>query len=124
MAILGISFKGTSQEVTHSPALPVIDSLIKHQAHLMVYDPVAMPSLKKERGEMLPFSVAQDMKEALTNADVCLILSDLPSVKDLKAIDFIRLMKKPLVFDGRNVFPLSMMKGVEYYSIGRPAVKP
>jgi hypothetical protein len=33
-------------------------------------------------------------------------------------------MKKPLVFDGRNVFPLSMMKGVEYYSIGRPVVKP
>jgi UDPglucose 6-dehydrogenase len=124
IAILGISFKGTSHEVTHSPALVILDALSKHQAHVIVYDPLAMPSLQKARGEAWSFHVAQDIKEALTHADVCLILSDLPSVKELKAIDFIRLMKKPLVFDGRNVFPLAMMKGVEYYSIGRPAVKP
>ena len=124
VAILGVSFKGTSHEVTDSPALTVMDALTKQRANLTIYDPLAMPSFQKERGSTYAFTVANDIKEALTNADVCVILSDLPSVKELKAIDFIRYMKKPLVFDGRNVFPLSMMKGVEYYSIGRPVVKP
>ena len=101
-----------------------MDALTEQRANLTIYDPLAMPSFQKERGSTYAFTVANDIKEALTNADVCVILSDLPSVKELKAIDFIRYMKKPLVFDGRNVFPLSMMKGVEYYSIGRPVVKP
>jgi UDPglucose 6-dehydrogenase len=124
ITILGVSFKGTSHEVTDSPALTIMDALTEKRANLTIYDPLAMPSFQKERGSTYAFTVANDIKEALTNADVCVILSDLPSVKELKAIDFIRLMKKPLVFDGRNVFPLAMMKGVEYYSIGRPVVKP
>jgi UDPglucose 6-dehydrogenase len=124
VAILGVSFKGTSHDIKDSPALKVIDGLQPYQAHLVIYDPRAMPAFQREYGSSSLLTVAHDIKEALTDADVCLVLSDLPSVKELKAIDFIRLMKKPLVFDGRNVFPLAMMKGVEYYSMGRPAVKP
>jgi UDPglucose 6-dehydrogenase len=61
--------------------------------------------------------------DALQDADVAIILNDAPEIQALQAKDFIKLMKTPIVFDGRNLFQPSTMKGVEYHSIGRPSIK-
>jgi UDPglucose 6-dehydrogenase len=54
---------------------------------------------------------------------VAIVLNDAPEIKALQPKDFIKLMKTPIVFDGRNLYQPSTMKGVEYHSIGRPSSK-
>jgi UDPglucose 6-dehydrogenase len=124
IAILGVSFKGTSKEVTHSPAFSIIDTLTDQKANLFVYDPHAGYDFIEQRGDKPCLAYALTIEDALHDADACVILSDLPELYSLKADDFIQNMKKPLVFDGRNMFSLSSMQGVEYHSIGRPTFKP
>ena len=57
----------------------------------------------------------------LKNADVCFIFTEWPEIKSLAPEKFKTLMKKALVFDGRNIWSPKQMneQGVEYYSIGR-----
>lgn len=122
-AILGVSFKGTSHEVTHSPAFSIVDALTDKHANLFVYDPHAGYDFIEQRGDKPCLAFALTVRDALQDADACVILSDLPELYALTAQDFIRWMKKPLVFDGRNMFSVASMQGVDYYSIGRPIVK-
>ena len=46
-------------------------------------------------------------------------------IKAVEPTEYKRLMRTPLVYDGRNIYGIEDMKlaGVEYYSIGRPYVK-
>ena len=74
----------------------------------------------------LPSSVnfAQDAYEALPGADACLILTEW---EDFAALDLARvkkLLRYPIVIDGRNLFKPAQMEaaGLNYYSVGRPDV--
>ena len=60
-------------------------------------------------------------EEALQDAHICFIFTEWDEIKAIPAAEFKRLMRIPLVYDGRNVFNVQEMKDaeVEYYSIGR-----
>jgi UDPglucose 6-dehydrogenase len=61
--------------------------------------------------------------DALIDADCAVIINDASEIKKLKPKDWIKLMKTPIVFDGRNLFEPTKMDGVEYHSVGRPTHK-
>lgn len=122
IAILGLSFKGNSIEVRHSPALFIVDQFVDKNATIHVYDKKATFDFFEARGEKPCLAYATELNDALKDADACVILTDAPEIKQLKAIDFIKLMKTPVIFDGRNLYPLEAMKGTTYMSMGRPIV--
>jgi UDPglucose 6-dehydrogenase len=123
IAVCGLSFKGSSHEVRHSPAFVIVDTLVDHKANITVYDRKATFEFFEHRGEKPCLAYTSDLKDALKNADVCVLLTDAPELKALKAIDFIQLMKTPIIFDGRNLYSLASMKGTTYISVGRPRIQ-
>ena len=60
----------------------------------------------------------------MRNANICFIFTEWNQIKNLKPEIFKKLMKTPLVYDGRNIYNLNDMEraGVEYYSIGRKGI--
>ncbi|HDR4369164.1 TPA: UDP-glucose 6-dehydrogenase, partial [Bacillus cereus] len=62
--------------------------------------------------------------EALTKADIAVVLTEWDEVVDSLLLQASQLMKEPVIFDGRNCFELNEAKNydVEYHSIGRPSV--
>lgn len=123
IAVLGLSYKGSTTDVRNSPAFKVIDTLADQEAIIFAYDKKATFDFFNMRGEKPCLAYAIEIEEALKNADVAIILNDAKEIKNLKAGDFTRLMKTPIVFDGRNLFDPKTMQGVEYHSIGRPTKK-
>jgi UDPglucose 6-dehydrogenase len=123
IAVCGLSFKGSSHDVRHSPAFLVVDALVDQKAHITVYDKKATFDFFELRGDKPCLAYTSDLKDALNDADVCILLTDAPELKALKAIDFIQLMKTPIIFDGRNLYSLASMKGTTYISVGRPRVQ-
>jgi UDPglucose 6-dehydrogenase len=123
IAVLGLSYKGSTSDVRNSPAFRVVDMLTDQQAIIFAYDQQATFDFFNLRGEKPCLAYAVELDDALNGADCAIILNDAPELKALKAKDFIQKMKTPLVFDGRNLFALDKMTGVEYHSIGRPSVK-
>lgn len=123
VAVLGLSFKGNTEDVRNSPAFFIVQELLNRNARVRVFDPRALDNFKKVMSRHAKLEYCENIEDALHNADCAVILNDAKEFKELKKEFFIDLLKKPIVFDGRNLYRLADMQGVEYYSIGRPATK-
>lgn len=118
IGVLGLSFKSNTDDIRLSPALDVVKMLKKEGSEVKVYDPKAMPKAQKELSGV---TFCKDLYEAAKGSDCLVIATDWPQFKrmDLKVLK--RLLKRPVIIDGRNIFDPGMMKrkGFTYVSIGR-----
>jgi UDPglucose 6-dehydrogenase len=117
---LGLAFKGDTDDVRESPAIAIIEALLKEGAQVQVYDPAAMPKAK----DVLPskdVEYANDPYEAAATCDALLILTEWKEFSNLDLRRIRLLLKHPIVIDGRNLYPTDRMSsaGLIYHSIGR-----
>jgi UDPglucose 6-dehydrogenase len=122
VALWGLAFKPSTDDVREAPALALIDALLARGAKLRVHDPEAMENVRQLYGPKLTYCEQRD--EAIEGADALAILTEWkhfinPDFKQLR-----KLMRGAVIFDGRNLYRPERMTeaGFKYYSIGRPAV--
>ena len=118
VAVLGLTFKPGTDDFREAPSLENIPLLVKEKADIVAYDPVGEEKFKKIHPEI---SYASTPEEALAGASICFIFTEWSEIRNLRPWTCRNLMRVPLVYDGRNIFSPSEMKGagVEYYSVGR-----
>lgn len=120
IAVLGLAFKPGTDDAREAPSKENIELLLKNGAdNIYAYDPVAEENFKKIYPTQITY--VKTLEEALKDADICFIFTEWQEIKSIKPESYKKLMKNPLVYDGRNIYNLKDMKdsGVEYYSIGR-----
>ena len=117
VAILGLTFKPGTDDLREAPSLENVPILLEEGANIKAYDPVGEENFKKVYPKEIEYT--KTPQEALENADMCFIFTEWNEVKQVKPEEYKKLMKTPIVFDGRNIYNLEDMKGMEYYSIGR-----
>jgi len=118
VGILGVTFKAETDDIREAPSLIVIPDLIKEGLNLSVYDPEGISEASKLIDNVAWKKSAYEVAE---NSNCIIILTDWQEFKDLDLEKLRNLMKRPLIYDFRNIFdPDSMKKlGFEYFSIGR-----
>ena len=119
VAVLGLTFKPGTDDLREAPSLDNVKLLLEKGANIYAYDPVGEENyIKKYPTEI---NYVKSPEEALKNANVCFIFTEWDEIKNVKPEEYKKLMKTPLVYDGRNIYDLKEMKknGIEYYSIGR-----
>ena len=93
-------------------------------ARIRAYDPVANGNAKR----LLPASVVFGMSayDAAEGADAIALVTEWNEFRFLNLERLRGLMRRPLIFDGRNLYEPERMRrlGFEYYSIGRKPVLP
>ena len=119
IAVWGVAFKPRTDDIREAPALFLIEGLIAKGAIVSAYDPKAMDHAKGS----LPASVrwAKNGYDALEGADALLLATEW---NEFREPDFMRmksLMRRHLIFDGRNIFNPKTVKalGFEYVGVGR-----
>jgi UDPglucose 6-dehydrogenase len=123
IAVLGLAFKGGTDDIRESPAIELVRELLHEGVRVVAFDPAAMDRAANEFSEgTLEFRT--DPYQAMADADALLILTDWP---DFAALDLNRiqiLLRSPLVLDGRNLYTPSEMEaaGLNYVSVGRAPV--
>ena len=119
VAVLGLAFKAGTDDLREAPSLDNIALLLEQGADIYAYDPVAEDNYKKKYPTEIHY--VTNPEDALKNADVCFIFTEWDEIKEVKLETYKKLMRTPLVYDGRNIYDLDEMKdaGIEYYSIGR-----
>ena len=125
LAVLGLSFKGGTDDIRESPALALIEELVREGSSIAVYDPAAMERVRAER-KGFDVTFCDSAYDAAQGADALLILTDWD---EFGALDLARLrttMKYPIVLDGRNLYSPEIMAehGFTYASVGRPTSSP
>ncbi len=119
IAVWGLSFKPNTDDMREAPSLVLINKLLNSGAEVYAYDPVAINEAKRILGDKIVYS--DNKWDILKNADALMLVTEwnefrVPDYKMMK-----KLMKKTVVFDGRNIYDPSEMKenGFEYFGIGR-----
>lgn len=120
VAVLGLAFKAGTDDLREAPSIENIKLLLENGADIYAYDPVADENFKKRFPEA-KIKYVKEPEDALEGANVCFIFTEWNEIKEVKPEEYKKLMKTPLVYDGRNIYNLQEMEkaGVEYYSIGR-----
>ncbi len=121
LAVLGLAFKGGTDDIRESPAMLTIEALLQEGCKIVAYDPAAQERAKEALGTTVEF--ASDAYEAARGADALLILTEW---EEFVGLDLQRIhgqLKYPIVIDGRNLYDPEVMAGLgfTYYSVGRPA---
>ena len=121
-AIWGLAFKPRTDDMREAPSIVIIEALLKAGAEIAVHDPEALARAREMFGDRVSYH--RGNYDALPGADALLIVTEW---NEFRRPDFARvreLMKSPIIFDGRNLYELSVMKqeGFMYYPVGRSTV--
>lgn len=118
IAIWGLAFKPKTDDMREAPALVLIDKILKAGGKVRAYDPVAMEETHRRIGDVIVY--AKDIYDAAIDADAILMITEWNEFR-LPTWDVIKkIVRKPVVFDGRNIYNRQEMNkvGFEYYGIG------
>ncbi|TYR72635.1 UDP-glucose/GDP-mannose dehydrogenase family protein [Rossellomorea vietnamensis] len=121
-AVLGLSFKPNTDDIREAASLEVIEKLLQQQVDIVVYDPVAIQSVRSIFGDRI--SYASSVEEAVRKKDMAFIITEWEEIKTSQLENLVREMNDPVIFDGRNCFDLRETEKVkmDYISIGRRPV--
>ncbi len=124
IGVLGLAFKGGTDDVRESPALDIVKRLLSEGCTVSAYDPAAAARTK----EVIPpgpcMRYVDDPYAAAQDADALLILNDWQEFAELDLPKLHYTLRYPIVIDGRNLYdPATMTKhGFTYLSVGRPGL--
>ena len=124
LGVLGLAFKGGTDDIRESPAVLVVQSLVQEGCVVAAYDPAAMERAREVLRSNVEF--VGSPYEAATGADALLILTEWEEFATLDLPQINSKLRYPIVIDGRNLYNPEMMAahGFTYYSVGRAPALP
>ena len=122
IGILGLAFKPNTDDMREAKSIQVIARLTERGATVRAYDPVAMDNART----VLPAGVVycDSPYAAAAAADGVALVTEWNEFKYLNLERLRQLLRRPVVFDGRNLWEPERMRrlGFEYHTIGRRPV--
>jgi UDPglucose 6-dehydrogenase len=124
LGVLGLAFKGGTDDIRESPALFLVQALIQEGSKITAYDPAAMERTREAVSCGITF--VNSAYEAAHGADALLILTEWEEFANLDLNRLRQELKYPIIIDGRNLYDPEIMaaEGFSYYSVGRAASYP
>lgn len=125
VAVLGLTFKPGTDDLREAASLENIPLLLEQGADIYAFDPVGANNFAKVhpegRNKNGNITYVTDIEQALEGANVCFIFTEWGEVKEVTPVMYKKLMRTPLIYDGRNIYDVQAMQevGIEYHSIGR-----
>ena len=122
IAVLGLAFKPSTDDIREAPGLKIVNALLSEGARLRLHDPQAIPTTKAvlpENGDTVVY--CEDAYTAAQHAHGLIVLTEWPEYGSLDLSRLRDAMDVPVVIDGRNVFDPAVISklGFEYLCIGR-----
>lgn len=118
IGILGLSFKPGTDDLRNAPSLKIIRSLQREGARIKVFDPRATAKAKKILKDVV---FCHDAYQVAKSSDCLVIITEWNEFKKLNLVRIKKLLRQPVIIDGRNIYnPNLMLKlGFRYIGVGR-----
>jgi UDPglucose 6-dehydrogenase len=119
VAVWGLAFKPETDDIREAPSLALIEQLCDARARVVAYDPAAMPNVRAVLGDRV--ELAPDAYAAVVEADALVLVTEWRELRQPDLAKLWGLMRTPVLFDGRNVWPPDEVRraGFVYQGIGR-----
>ncbi|MFZ5821006.1 MAG: UDP-glucose dehydrogenase family protein [Chloroflexota bacterium] len=118
IGLLGLAFKPNTDDMRDAPSLDIAQSLTAAGAKVRAYDPVAVEVARP----LLPaVEMFDDPYTMAKGCDALMVNTEWNEFKQLDLEKIKGLLKKPVIFDGRNIYEPDVMKkmGFTYRGMGR-----
>ncbi|MDO7863787.1 UDP-glucose/GDP-mannose dehydrogenase family protein [Brochothrix thermosphacta] len=118
IALLGLAFKPETDDIRESASQVIIENLLVAGANIHVYDPIAQAGIQAIFGDEIVYE--KDIESTIIEAEAVLIITEWDEIKAIKPAIFKKLMRQPIVLDGRLIYNKAEMSslGIKYYSVG------
>lgn len=122
LGVLGLAFKGGTDDIRESPAIELIKQFLKEDCLVAAYDPAAIERSKQVLPPAKNLRYVDNAYAAADEADALLVLTDWQEFAELDLEKLHYTLRYPIVIDGRNLFDPAVMAqhGFTYMSVGRP----
>ncbi len=119
IAVLGLAFKGGTDDCRESPAMQILQEILKHNSNVCVFDPKAMSNAKAILGDKV--SYANSALDACKDAELVVILTEWEEFRALDLVQLKQMMKSPKILDLRNMLDAQKAQdlGFVYSCIGK-----
>ncbi|MFP4345463.1 MAG: UDP-glucose dehydrogenase family protein [Anaerolineales bacterium] len=118
IGLLGLAFKPRTDDMRDAPSIDIVHHLTREGARVRAYDPASMDNARR----VLPaVDLVEDAYAVAKDADALIVVTEWNEFKQLDLNRIRRLIKKPVIVDGRNIYEPAMMRelGFDYRGIGR-----
>jgi UDPglucose 6-dehydrogenase len=118
IALLGLAFKANTDDLREAPSIVIASRLLAEGADVRAWDPVADAS-----SLLQGVTFCETPLEAVTGTDAAVIVTEWPQLRELPLDEARRVMRRPLIVDGRNLLDpeAAQAAGFAYEGIGRAA---
>lgn len=122
LAMWGIAFKANTDDTREAASLAMIEDLTSRGMRIRAFDPVAGDKARAMLADNPLVEIVHKQYDALEGAQALMVVTEW---NQFRTPDFDRIkasMTAPILFDGRNLYPPSMMAelGFAYFCVGRP----
>ncbi len=118
IGVLGLAFKANTDDIRESQPIDIIRMVQADGGMVKAYDPVAMPNAAKVLQNV---KLCEDAYEVAEGSDALILATEWNEFKNLDLVRIKRMMKQPVIVDGRNLYDPSVMRelGFIYRGVGR-----
>ena len=117
IGLLGLAFKPNTDDLRDSPALDMAKRLIERGAKVRVHDPIALEHAKQQNPD-LAVEYCDSVMDLAEDADAVVLVTDWAIYRDLDWEGMGKIMKKPLVVDGRNFLDKKRLTKAGFNHVG------
>jgi UDPglucose 6-dehydrogenase len=111
IGLLGLAFKGGTDDVRSSPALRLATALLASGANLRAYDPAAIPNARRALPDL---QTVDDAASVFADADAVVVATEWPEFRSLPFADLRTAMAEPLLIDGRRLLDARRLRELGY----------
>jgi UDPglucose 6-dehydrogenase len=126
VGVWGLSFKPETDDIREAPSLYITRELAALGVTMKAYDPEAIQTFREaaDADTLAKIEFMNDRDSVLDNIDALVICTEWNEFRRPDMQRFAKVMKSPVIFDGRNLYDLQRAKeaGLVYISVGRPSV--
>ncbi|MFN3321909.1 MAG: UDP-glucose dehydrogenase family protein [Bryobacteraceae bacterium] len=101
IGLLGLAFKPHTDDLREAPAIDIAQKLIERGCRVKAHDPVALDRARREYKD-LDVALCDSPEEVAADADALVLVTEWPEYRDLPWEEFTRLLRLPIMVDGRN----------------------
>jgi UDPglucose 6-dehydrogenase len=125
IGLLGLAFKPDTDDLRDAPSIDIAARLLQMGARVRAYDPIAMPACRKQHTG-LKIRYCESPEEVASDADALVVVTEWSEFRQLNLAPLARLMARPVMIDGRNLFlpDAAVAAGFDYTGIGRVVPAP
>jgi UDPglucose 6-dehydrogenase len=122
VALWGLAFKPRTDDMREAPSLTLIRGLVREGARIRAYDPEATREARALLQDVdAQVTYCRKSYDACDGADALVLVTEWNEFREPDFEKVRKLMKSPVVFDGRNIYNPATLQGLgfTYFGVGR-----